>query len=357
MGVFKCGLSLEHKHEFATLIWINNRLCWFGFAIWIFQGILGKLKFSRYFAMREVTIATYKKSLFDDGDKKKRKSVNTDINHKVKNDNMNRKKKRRMDEKTKLERKIRGYLALNTFSYEATRLFPWICAYLSVQLVTSSTYYVKTFASTSFYQTISKDKHKKNRFILKVIAITTLMFGICCSIGNDTYFESVKYAKRWFMPTEQYSIESYQSRKKAQKLLKQDRENQLKKSLAIINEAHDNDIDITDVTPGGHELKDEEIVELLKNQSDSMDRNTSINTTDEESDQIEGEGATKTRRKAPKYTLIQEKLINGNYQQETDMLLSTRYFHQKAHDLFEYVTEICVFLEDKFLNALVIPVY
>ena len=278
-----------------------------------------------------------------------------------------------MDEKTKLERKIRGCLSLRTFTYDATRIFPWLCIYLSIQCATSSTYYVKTFASTSFYQIMSKQKHEKNKLLLKIFAVTTLMVGICCSIGNETYLESVKYAKRWFMSNDQYSIESYQSKKKAKELLLQDRQNEIKRKLAIINESNENNdnINIADITPGGNgdgdgdELKDQDIIDLLKNQSDgSMDRNASINsgTTDEDSDQIEGEGVsnssiTKRRSKTPKYTLIQQKLLNGDYQQETDMLLSTKYFHQKAHDIFEYVTEMCVFLEDKFLNSLIIPVY
>lgn len=376
-------------------MWFNKGLCLLAFGKYIFEGILHKLKYSRYFAIREVTIATYKRSLLDgkEKSKKKRKKLKNQIapqdpnqiNNNASNNNNNgnklnqikeNKKKRKIDERSKLERKMRGYLSLRTFTYDATRIFPWICVYLSVQCAASSTYYIKTFASTSFYQALSKQKHEKNRFMLKIFAVTTLMVGICCGIGNDTYLESVKYAKRWFMSNDQYSIESYQSRKKAKQLLIQDQQIEIKKKLSIINESNENEnddnINLCDITPGGNgningdELKDEEIDDLIKNQSNgSMDRNTSINscTTDEESDQIEGEGinnSSKTKKrssKTTKYTLLQERLINGNYQQETDMLLSSKYFHQKAHDIFEYVTEICVFLEDHFLNSLIIPVY
>ena len=353
---------MEHRSECDLWILWNNRIVSLAMIKGIFLAILNKLHHSRHFAMRELIIATYKRNILDEP---KKNSNNNEIakpaqNHDADDENKNRKKRRKMDEKTKLERKVRNCLALRTFTYDITRLFPWICVYLSVQCTSAATYYVKTFASTSFYRSVNKTKHEKNKRIFKVLAISTLMLGVCVGIGKETYFESVKYAKRWFLDYDQYSFESYKAKQKEKEVQKQAENEELKRKLAIINESEQQEI-----TPGGggvdgdDDLKDEEIMELLNKNSDSgIDRNQSV-TTDEESDQIEGE-AGKTRKnksKTPKYNALQERLINGNYQQETDMLLSTRYFHQKANDIFEYMTEICVFLEDKFINSLIIPVY
>merc|ERR1712154_315422 len=208
---------------------------------------------------------------------------------------------------------------MGTFSYDICKIVPWICLFLSVSCSKAATYYIKTFASTAFYGNISNTKHEKNRVVLKMAAITSLLIGLCVGVGNEAYFESVKYAKRWFMKYEQYSIESYQSKKKVQEMMKEN-----------LN------------TPG---FDEKEEVEQRKN----------VNTTEEdESDQIEGGGPNTLKTK---YTAFQNKILHGNYQQESEMLLTSKYFHQGAHDLFEYMSEICVCLEDKFLNSLMIPSY
>merc|ERR1712130_135569 len=136
-------------------------------------------------------------------------------------------------------------------------------------------YYVKTFASSSFYGRISRTKHEKNKILLKVAAVSTLMIGLFVGIGNESYFEQIKYAKRWFLSFDKYSIESYEAKKNVQR-----------------------------ETLGGFE-----------------------------NDQVEGSNFVSNEE-----NVIERRVINGEYQKESEVMLSSKYFHQRAHDLFEFVT-------------------
>eukprot|EP01083_Nonionella_stella_P157852 512941_1 len=255
LHVFKCGLNSKHRQECSNWVWCSKLISSIALAGCIFQGIINKLHFARYFAVREASIASYT----------------------------------RKDQQRKKKGKLKKLLSLRSFSYDMVSIVPWMCLYVSCVCGKASTYYIKTFASSSLFCAF-KGKHGKNKYLLRVMAVSTLMMGVMVGLGNDTYFDSVKYAKRWFMNADEYCIES-------------------------------------------HKYKQ---------------THTETETAGNECDQIEG-GSDATQ------CALYQTLITGNYQQETEMLLSNRYFHQKAHDLFEYITEICVFLEDKLLNSLILP--
>merc|ERR1712228_581962 len=183
----------------------------------------------------------------------------------------------------KLERRLKNLLALRTFTYDFCEMIPWISMYLSVCCAKASTYYIKTFASSAFYGNISRTKHEKNKILLKIAAVSTLMFGLFVGIGN----------------------ESYEEKKRAQQILNKE---ELKE------------------TAGGFD-----------------------------DDQIEGSNCVS--RQNEKINVIESRVINGTYQRESELMLSSRYLNQRAHDVFEYMTEICVSLEDKFLHSFIIPSY
>jgi len=363
LNVLKCGMNTEHKRESENWVWYNKWICWLAFGKGIAQTILNKSHYSRYLNLREVLLSTEKSALLNGKKHSKKKGSNGNVNGNAeiaavadaKDSNQNdakEKKRKRMDEKVKTERKLRALLSVRVFSYDMVQLCPWICLYLSVKCATSSTYYIKTFASSSAYDHFSKRQHEKNKVILKVMAACALMMGICVGLGSDTYLESVNYAKRWFLSADKYSVESYQTKLKVKQMLHEDREEALRKTLARIDEASDRR-----ETPGDDdEVKEKQLVNN-EHVNEMLERTQSVNTTtDEESDQVEG-ASIKTRKNASKYTELQSKLIHGEYQKDREMLLSARYLSNKAHDIFEYVTEMCVFLEDRFFNSVLIPVY